>query len=220
MRDTPRLAPQGEANPARRNTAAAARPAGRGGWGAAKSTLAEGGGFARPLKVTDEPIVVKFVDDEPFDSFRSHWIEKTGRKSYRHLLDACPLCDPFGDQPSATSVCFNVVSFADPDHPKLEYIAAGARLAGKLEALAGDKRFEGLSDPRLYIALSATGKGTDRQPNVEVIKVRDLTEDWDIHALSDEEIDKLAEKAYPIGSSVEEIPTEEELRELVAELTK
>jgi hypothetical protein len=225
-RDLTDQQPQDGAAASRRNTAPAkaqrddARASGRGGWGGMNTTLAEGGAFARSLKITDEPVVVKFLDDEPFDSFRSHWIEKTGRKSYRHLTGVCPLCDPFGDQPQATSVCFNVISFADPENPKLEYIEAGSRLSRKLENLSEDKRFDGLSDPRLYVALSATGKGKDRQPNVEVIKVRDLFEDWDIQALSDPQIEELAQKAYAIGSSVDEIPTEEELRELVAELTK
>jgi len=210
--------------PGRRNTAPAKRPSGggSGGWGGMKSTLAEGGGFARPLKFTDgeEPIVVKFLDAEPFDSYRSHWIEKTGRKSYRHLSGDCPLCDPFGDQPAAMAVCFNVVSFADPENPSFEYIQAGARLARKLEGIAGDRRFEGLDDPRLYVAIHATGKGTNTEYQAEVIKMRDLKDDWDITALSDEQLAEFRAQAYEIGSSVEDIPTVEELRELVAELTK
>lgn len=218
-------APDPQESATRRNTApaTASRASGTGGWGGMKSTLAEGGGFMRPIKFADgeDPIVVKFLDAEPFDSFRSHWIEKTGRKSYRHLTgEVCPLCDPFGDQPSATAVCFNVVSFEDPAKPVFAYVQAGARLARKLEAIAGDRRFEGLNDPRLYVAVSATGKGTNTEYQAEIIKVRDLEDDWDITPLDDAAIAAYREKAYPIGSSVEEMPTEEELRELVRELTK
>jgi hypothetical protein len=222
-RALPEPEPQ-DTRPARQNTASpkTARGAGIGGWGGMKSTLAEGGGFARPMKFTDgeDPIVVKFLDAEPFDSYRAHWIDKPGRRSYRHLTGDCPLCDPFGDQPQATAVCFNVVSFEDPANPKFEFIQAGARLARKLEALAGDRRFKGLDDPRLYIAISATGKGTSTEYQAEVIKMRDLDEDWDITALSDQQLAAFREKAYEIGSSVEEIPTVEELHDLVKELTK
>lgn len=210
-----------DTRPARRNTAPqAARSAGTGGWGGMKATLAEGGQFARALKFSEEPLVVHFLDDEPFDSYRSHWLEKKGRKSYRHLPGVCPLCDPFGDQPAATAVCFNVVSFEDPAQPRFEYISAGSRLARKLEALAGDRRFAGLSDPRLYVAIHSVGKGTDTDYICEPIKMRDLQEDWDIAALDDEQLDAMREKAYPLGSSVEEIPTVDELRDLIAELTK
>lgn len=210
----------------RRNTAPPARRAssgGTGGWGGMKSTLAEGGGFARPLKFSDgdEPIVVKFLDAEPFDSFRTHWIEKTGRRSYRHLSGAdCPLCDPFGDQPAAMAVCFNVISFENPENPVFEFIQAGARLARKLEVIAGDRRFDGLNDPKLYVAISASGKGTNTEYQAEIIKMRDLKDDWDITPLTEQQVDALRTQAYAIGSSVEEIPTVEELRELVAELTK
>lgn len=213
-----------DATPARRNTAPARTSvSGTGGWGGMKSTLAEGGGFARPLKFTDgeEPIVVKFLDQEPFDSYRSHWIDKPGRKSYRHLSGGvCPLCDPFGDQPQAMAVCFNVIAFQDPENPTFEFITAGARLARKLEAIAGDRRFEGLNDPRLYVAISAVGKGKDTEYQAEIIKMRDLEEDWDITALTDEQIEEFRAQAYPIGATVEDVPTVEELRELVVELTK
>lgn len=209
--------------PARQNIASTARASGgTGGWGGMRTTLAEGGGFARPLKFTsdEDPIVVKFLDAEPFDSCRMHWIEKTGRKSYRHLIGECPLCDPFGDQPQAMAVFFNVVSFENPANPTYEYIQAGARLSRKLEAIAGDRRFEGLNDPKLYVAISATGKGTNTEYQAEIIKVRDLGDDWDITPLTDEQLAAFADKGYAIGDAVEDVPTVAELRELVDELTK
>jgi hypothetical protein len=191
------------------------------GWGAAKAVMEESSAFAKALKPTEKPIVIKFLEDDPFDAFASHWLERNGKKKFRcRTKGQCPLCDPFGDQPTSSTLHFNVVSFADPDVPVFEFLEAGARLGHLLEDQADDQRFNGLSDPRLYVAISMTKGGDSKKgavPKLEVIKERDLYEDWDIEPLTDKQVREFQRQCY--DRPVEPIPSVDEMRAIIKELT-
>lgn len=188
------------------------------GWDAAKAVVAESSGFATPQKFTSKPIVVKLLDDAPFDSYRTHWLEDAkGRKKYRCLKSDCPLCDPFGDETNGSAIHFNIVSFEDPDTPRFAYIEAGARLARALDNLGQDERYDGLSDPKLYVAISVTGPKKNPEYQVKDVKERDLYDDWDIDPLTDEDYERFERKRYT--GPVEPLPTRRELQDLIKELT-
>lgn len=188
------------------------------GWAAARAVIAESSGFATPLKFTSDPLIVKFLDEVPFDSFRTHWLDDAkGRKKFRCLKNDCPLCDPFGDEANGSSIHFNVVSFEDPDVPVFAYVEAGARLSRGLDGIAEDDRYDGLADPKLYVAISVTGPKKTPEYHCEPVKSRDLYDDWDIDALTGEDYEKFERKKYT--GPVEPLPTRRELQDLVKELT-
>jgi hypothetical protein len=63
----------------------------RRGWGAADAVKHADSPFAQRLRLMDDPIVIKFLEDEPYASFRQHWIERSGQKSFTCISDIDPL---------------------------------------------------------------------------------------------------------------------------------
>jgi hypothetical protein len=172
------------------------RPSGvRKGWGGARRTKEMSSDFPEELKVTEEAVLVKFLEDEPFASYRQHWIEREGKKSFTCLEDDCPLCD-IGDRP-AGRYAFNVLLLSEGE-PTNKVWVVGNRLEGTLENYAKDKKTGPLT--RLYWSVSRTGKGSNTQHNISPVKERDLPEDWDVEALDDDVIAKYAKQCWDDSS--------------------
>lgn len=201
-------------------TTTAERPASAGrvikrGWGAAEETKSADSPFAQRLKVTNDAIVIKFLEDDPYTSFRQHWIERQGQKSFTctsNIHDkGCPLCDA-GDRPSAR-FCFNVALLIQGEEPVLRSYEVGPRVVDSLKNFHQDPKMGPL--PKHYWSVSKTGKGATSQTNHQLVKAVDLEEDWDLDPVSDSQLAALKTKAY--DSSIVSIPSYKTLQQIAAE---
>jgi hypothetical protein len=189
------------------------------GWGAYEDLPSSGGGdFPERFDITEEPVLVKLLDDEPYGVYRQHWIERKGKKSWTCLEKRCPMCDDLGDKPSPHAL-FNVIDLSDPDEPVLKYLDAGSTVANIFKKYAGETKTQPLNRDDLYWEVSKTvprGKGKTVF-TIHPVKARDLQEDWDMEPLTEDEIAEFEENAFTKDSIYRN--TRAQLDEVVEELT-
>jgi hypothetical protein len=185
------------------------------GWGGVRKHREESSSYATNFRVTDEEVLVKFVDDEPFVTYYQHWLQELdGRKSFPCIGDNCPLCE-IGDDPRFLAV-FNVIDFRD-DEPEVKIWEASPQPAGEIEEIAKNTRTSPINRDDLYFAVSKKkGKNNFWSYTILPVKERDLAEDWDLDPLSSSELDALVDKTY--DSSVVRIPARDELLKVVEDL--
>jgi hypothetical protein len=193
--------------------AAAARVIRR-GWGAAESVKNADSPYAQRLRVMEDPIVIKFLEDEPYASYRQHWIERSGQKSFTCIADidpkGCPLCDA-GSRP-ATRFSFNVVLLSSDSDASVKSYEVGPRVIDQLKNFHNDPRQGPLS--KHYWAVSRSGKGATSATNHQLVKERDL-EEWDLPVLSPDDIARLKKNAY--GPEIIQVPTRKDLQQIALE---
>ena len=186
----------------------------RRGWGAAEAVKHADSPFAQRLRVMDDPIVIKFLEDEPYASFRQHWVERSGQKSFTCIADidpkGCPLCDA-GSRPS-TRFTFNVVLLSSDSEPTVKSYEVGPRVIDQLKNFHNDPRQGPLS--KHYWAVSRSGKGATSATNHQLVKDRDL-EEWGLQALTVEDVKDFRSKAY--GPEIISIPARKDLQQIVVE---
>jgi hypothetical protein len=163
------------------------------GWGATDRMIEQNSDFAQYLKITGEPTVIKVLDNAPYDNFVCHWIDEIqeGSKSIRCWGNAdCPLCR-FGDKPKKFSVCFNVITLEDPEHPALKIWEAGVKIARQLKDISLDKKRGPLNRSDLYFTIYKTQKTQkNTEYHLERIKDRDLQDEYGIDPLTDEQLER------------------------------
>ena len=97
------------------------------GWGAADRVQEASSPYAQRFKVTEDTQVIKFLEDEPYASFRTHWIDgRQGQKSFVCLHDdpnGCPLCDA-GNRPS-TKFAFNIAVLSNEEEALVKSFEVG-----------------------------------------------------------------------------------------------
>ena len=186
------------------------------GWAAAAQVKAAGSAYAQSLKVGEEPLIIKFLEDEPYASYRTHWVERAGQKSFVCISDidakGCPLCDA-GNRPSH-KFSFNVVLLNPGEEPTTKSYDVGTRVIDQLKNFHMDQRQGPLT--KHYWAVSKTGKGTSTSTNHQMVRERDLG-DFDVDALTDVEIKSLAKSAYT--EEIIRIPGRKELLDIAEELS-
>lgn len=89
----------------------------------------------------------------------------------------------------------------------------GPRVIDSLKIFHQDPRQGPL--PKNYWAISRSGKGPTSQTNHQMIRDRDLEEEWNITPLSADELDSLKEQAY--DASIVPIPSRNTLQGVAAE---
>lgn len=185
------------------------------GWGAAEETRSADSPFANRFKVTSEAQVIRFLEDDPYTSFRQHWIERQGQKSFTCTSSihpkGCPLCDA-GDRPSAR-FCFNVALLREGEEPVIRSYEVGPRIVDSLKNFHTDPKMGPL--PKHYWAVKKSGKDATSQTNHQMVKATDLEEDWDLDPLTQEQVEALLKQAY--DSSIIAIPSWKTLATLAAE---
>lgn len=190
------------------------------GWGGTENIKKTSGGeYADDFKLKDDKqVLIKFLEDAPFDTFNQHWIERDGKKSFTCLEDDCPLCE-VGDRPSA-QVCFNIISLEKPEEPKVLRWRVGITVANLIKGLTTDKKTSPLSRDDLYFAVkrtvSGSGRGKKYSTAINPVKERDLDEDFDMDPLSEDDIDLLAKEAYTADST--EVQSFDDLSEIADEI--
>lgn len=186
----------------------------KGGWGAVEKMKSIDSPYAQRLRVTDEAIVIKFLDDAPYATFRQHWVERSGQKSFTCIDDiddrGCPLCKA-GNRPSMR-FAFNVVLMSkDGDHSIKSY-EVGARVIDQLKNFHQDPRQGPLS--KNYWAVSRSGKGATSATNHQMLRDRDL-EDWEIEPLSDDDTKAFTKDGYT--ADIISVSSRKELMDIVIE---
>lgn len=151
------------------------------GWGAADAYLdkpkQKSGNYATNFKFSEQPTLVRFLEDGPFHVYEEHWVDRTeGRRSFVCLKEECPLCTIAGDKPRA-KFSFNVLVLSD-EEPEVQIMTAGITLARQLRAANDDPRRGPLS--KYFWALSRLGIGRDTQYTVERVRATDLAEEWEL----------------------------------------
>jgi hypothetical protein len=140
--------------------------------------------FTQYYRVDDEEEIILFLEDGPYASFLMHWADwmpKGKRKSYVcPRPEPCPLCE-LGEDPGAR-IRFNIVNMA-VEPPKHETFECGITVAETLDKYTKEGPLGGR-----YFAIQMTGKKGGRRMQLRPIKVRDLEEDWEVTALTKEQI--------------------------------
>jgi hypothetical protein len=190
----------------------AARRIIRSGWEGVSAVKDADSPFATRLRIEDEPILIKFLSDEPYASWRQHWVERQGQKSFVCIseFDACPLCDA-GNRASIR-IAFNVVLLASDGNHALRSYEVGPRVIDQLKNFHNDPRTGPLS--KHYWAVSKTGKGATSATAHQLVRERDL-EEWAIQPLSEGDLGYWSEKAYT--ADIIQIPSRKDLADVAAE---
>jgi len=188
------------------------------GWGGVAKNQKDSGSFPTDFKVGDEEVLFRFLESEPFTSYRQHWFnELQGKKSFVCLGDDCPLCDEIGDRPS-TVAAFNVLDLTDPDDPTVKVWRAGVRVTSLIKKRADNPKTSPLDDPNHYFVVSKSREGNKGPFNfsLEHVKVRDLEEDWEMAPLTADELEIHTEDRF--DSSIVYVNTRRELKEIAEQL--
>jgi len=180
----------------------------RGGWGSVEAVKNSDSPFAQRLKITEEPQIIKFLTDEPYASWRQHWVERQGQKSFVCISEfdeyGCPLCDG-GNRPSVR-IAFNIALLIPGEEPVLKSYEVGPRVIDQLKNFHTDPRTGPLS--KHYWAVSKTGKGATTATAHQIVKERDL-EEWGMEGINDADLKSLINKAYT--ADIISIPTRKDL---------
>lgn len=186
------------------------------GWGKAEQVKASSSAFAERLKIEKgETLLIKFLEDEPYTSYRYHWLDgRKGQKSFTCIDEidpkGCPLCAA-GDRASSR-FAFNVALYVDGDWVNKSY-EGGPRVMDALKTFHTDTKSGPLT--KHYWSVARSGKQGSSSTNHAPVKERDLEEDWDAKPISDDTMKTLMKNAY--DASIVFIPKRSSLVEVAAE---
>ena len=187
----------------------------RRGWGNVDTTKQADSPYAQRLKVEEKPVIVKFLEDEPYTSYRQHWVERQGQKSFTCLADihpqGCPLCDA-GHRPSAR-FAFNVALMSEDGETVVRSYEVGPRVIDSLKNFHQSPQQGPL--PKHYWAISRSGKGPTSQTNHQMVRDRDLEEEWNITPLTESDLESIKGQAY--DESIVPIPNRKTLVDIATE---
>lgn len=192
------------------------------GWAGAHKTRDQSSDYASNFKTeVDAKYVIRFLDDRPYASYRQHWLERSGKRSFVCPEDPdddttprCPLCDA-GDKARA-QYAFNVVVLDEDQKPTIKSWDVGIKLFQKFERTHKDERIGPLNDP--YFEVCRTGKGGTSDTALVPIKERDLFADYGIEPFTEREFEALQAKGY--DKSIVDAPGISQLKELAKELLR
>jgi hypothetical protein len=152
------------------------------GWAAADSFLKRKASnsdskYASFVKFSEQGVLVRFLDDEPFKVYEEHWVDRTeGKRSFICLGDECPLCTIAGDHPRP-KFAFNVVVLSD-EEPTTQILIAVPTLARLLQSAHEDAKKGPLS--RYFWEIKRLGMGRDTQYTLERVRATDLAEEFEL----------------------------------------
>ena len=187
----------------------------RSGWAAVDSMRSDDANYAVRLKTGADPVLIKFLEDAPYASWRQHWVNRPGQKSFicRDGMDSngCPLCDA-GNRPRPL-YAFNVLLMERGEEPALRSYEAGTRVIATLRNFNDDERQGPLN--KHYWAVSRSGTGPQTQYNHLLVKERDLKEEWNADPLEEAALEDNLKKAYT--TDILRISTHDEMMTIVNE---
>ena len=184
------------------------------GWAAAEKMQNSTSQYAQRLRVTEDQIIIKFLEDAPYATFKQHWVERSGQKSFTCIADlddrGCPLCKA-GNRPSM-KFSFNVALLSKDGEHSVKSYDVGLRVIDQLKNFDQDPRQGPLG--KHYWVVSRSGKGATSATNHQMLRDRDL-EDWGYTALTDADLKALMRDVY--GPEIIQIPSYKDLANIVSE---
>jgi hypothetical protein len=191
------------------------------GWGAyAKAKeVAKSKGFNSEdqLKVEDDPILIKFMDDGPFESYYQHWVQRGKGKKRSWTCpgeDDCPLC-AIG-HPVRCLTLFNVLEIDGSKHSR-KFWVCGKNAGDQIEDKAKSKRYSPINDDDLYFEV--TRKEADFGYKYTLNPVRESELD-DEEVATEEELDAFLLSLFESGPSTVDPVDYEGLEECADEVVK
>ena len=137
----------------------------------------QGGDYPTDFKFSEEPQLIKFIEDKPFASYEQHWIDGAPKKkSFVCIGDSCPLCDILGDQPRG-KFAFNVL-VVKGDVEGHQILTASPTLARQIKKAHDDERKGPLS--KEFWEVSRMGTGPKTTYTLDYVRGRDLAEEWKV----------------------------------------
>lgn len=192
------------------------------GWDLAAAVLDKpaAGEYPTDFRFSESTQLVAFLEDDPFDVYAQHWVEREGKKSFVCLQtpridESCPLCETAGDQPR-NKFAFNVVVLTDEDEGgprKVQILTAPPSFARQLRAMNMDPKMGPLS--KHYWAIARHGSGPKTQYTLNRVKATDLAEEWE---LDPAEVEASLKNLPLYDSSVTYVTPREELLEIARSL--
>jgi hypothetical protein len=187
------------------------------GWAAHRQHKQQKSGFAKEFRVTEgDERLIKFLDDEPFETYYRHWLRGVqGRQTYVCLGDDCPLCD-VGDQP-AFVVLFNIVDLTDGERETVSVWLASPNPAAAIEEFAFSDKHSPINRTNLYFSVTKK-KGANGFFSYSLVPVkdRDLPDDWEMQPLTDMQLMELEKGRH--GSEFIRPDTRQVLKEVAGQL--
>jgi hypothetical protein len=188
------------------------------GWSAGQQIMDSTSQWASAFKPEEKSQVIKFLQDNPYASFRRHWIERNSPEGrtvrawtcLKTVSKDCPLCE-IGDKAQAVSA-FNIAIIGDAGQVERKSWDVGARLFNVLKSYANDPKIAPLT--KGYFLVSKTGKRGTVQYNVTPIKATSLEEDYDVEVPTDDAFKRL--ELYT--KDIIDLPLPSKLRELATEM--
>lgn len=192
----------------------------RRGFTEAQKVMESTSSYAQSFRPDEKSQVIKFLEKDPYASFRRHWVEtrndsgQTVNRPYVCPLtfdEPCPLCE-VGDRPQAVS-SFNIALCGDDGQVLLRSWDVGARLLNVIKAYGNDPKVGPLT--KNFFLVTKTGSKQNTQYNVSPVRPSSLQEDYDTPVPDQAALDALV--LYT--SEIIELTPVKKLRELAAELT-
>jgi hypothetical protein len=205
----------------RRKGASAIKPSEflRSGFTGAQDTMDSTSSFAQAFKPEEKATVIKFLEDEPYVSYRRHWVDRIGAdrqkitRSYtclRSFKKECPLCD-VGDRAQAVAA-FNIAIVGDDSVVTIKSWDVGPKIFNILKGYASDPKIAPLT--RGFFLVSRTGKKGTVNHNIQAVKPSALEEDYDITPPSKADLEAL--ERY--DADIVDVPQSKTLQEIAEEL--
>jgi hypothetical protein len=152
--------------------------------------------FPTDFRFSEEPQLVKFLEDHPFASYEQHWIERPkGKKSFVCIGESCPLCDVLGDKPRG-KFAFNVLVLSG-ETQGVQILTAPPSLARQIKKAHEDERKGPLN--KEFWEISRLGTGPTTQYPLNFVRGRDLAEEW---KMSNDAVQELVAAAVPFTAEV------------------
>ena len=182
--------------------------------------------FADEFKPADNtPILVKVLDAEPVDTFNQHWLDelpKGTKKSYmcrddEYFEDSetgrdCPLCEI--GEPAQTYSLINLLDLSNPDRPDVVVWKMSPPVTDKMLRLSSSDRTSPLDREDLYFEIEKVVKGKKTSWDIEVVKARDLEEDFDLPPFEADELETFLEKRFEDRTAIQRVDSYDDLDEL------
>ena len=167
------------------------------GWDAFDTLIrSEGSDFPTDFKFSEEPVLVKFLQDQPFAVYEQHWIERPkGKKSFVCLGDSCPLCDVLGDKPRG-KFAFNVLVLSG-ENQGVQILTAPPTFVRMIKKAHEDERKGPLS--KEFWEISRMGVAALTTFTMNFVRGRDLAEEWKMNL---DNVQELVAAAVPFTAEV------------------